>query len=515
MSSPSPPGISSLGPLIEMRGITKRFGMVVANKGIDFTIHGGEVHAVLGENGAGKTTLMNILYGLYRADSGKILVRGEPVSIRSPKDAIALKIAMVHQQFELVPTLTVAENVGLGLKAEREPFLNLGGVVKRIGELAAEYGLLVNPSALVGQLSVGERQRVEIIKALYREADTLILDEPTSVLTPQEADRLFHFMRSMANEGRAVVVITHKLPEVMVVSDRVTVLRHGEVVARLLTKDTNPDELAEKMVGREVSHGEGAPRAESSGNIGLEVREVSALNDKGSIALDRISFSLHSGEILGVAGVAGNGQTELVDVLTGMRKVTGGKVVVEGADVTGASPRKMIEHGIGQVPEDRTGMGLVLDMSIAENLVLEMRNDPRFERRYLLDGEQVRLNAERLVEEYSISCGSVQSPARTLSGGNMQKLVLAKVLSRSPKVLIAAQPTAGLDVGATEFIMKKLREQRNLGVAILLVSTDLNEIMTLSDRIACIFEGRIMGIVPAATAELKEIGLMMGGVKRN
>jgi simple sugar transport system ATP-binding protein len=366
----------------------------------------------------------------------------------------------------------------------------------------------------VGQLSVGERQRVEIIKALYREADTLILDEPTSVLTPQEADRLFHFMRSMASEGRAVVVITHKLPEVMAVSDRVTVLRHGEVVARLRTRDTNPDELAEKMVGRELSHGEGAPEGESSGSVALDVQEVSALSDNGSPALNRISFSLRKGEILGVAGVAGNGQTELVEVLTGMRKVTGGKVLLEGVDVTGASPRKMIERGVGQVPEDRTGTGLVLDMSIAENLVLEMRTDPRFEKRFLVDGEQVRLNAERLVKEYSIACGGVQAPARTLSGGNMQKLVLAKVLSRSPKVLIAAQPTAGLDVGASEFIMNKLREQRGLGVAILLVSSDLNEVMTLSDRIACIFEGKTMGIVPAATAEMKEIGLMMGGVKK-
>ncbi len=301
----------------------------------------------------------------------------------------------------------------------------------------------------------------------------------------------------------------------MAVSDRVTVLRRGEVVARLLTKDTNPDELAEKMVGREFSHAEGAPEGESSGQVALEVREVSALNDKGSSALDRISFSLHKGEILGVAGVAGNGQTELVEVITGMRKLSGGKVIVEGVDVTGASPRKMIESGVGQVPEDRAGTGLVLDLSIAENLVLEMRNDPRFEKRHLLDGEQVRLNAERLVKEYSISCGGVQASAGTLSGGNMQKLVLAKVLSRSPKVLIAAQPTAGLDVGATEFIIGKLREQRKLGVAILLVSSDLNEIMTISDRIACMFEGKIMGIVSASTAGMKEIGLMMGGVKKN
>lgn len=515
MSDLSPPRQQPALPLIEMKGITKRFSGVVANNSIDFAIYGGEVHALLGENGAGKTTLMNVLYGLYRADSGEIRVRGERANIRSPKDAIALKIAMVHQHFELVPTLTVAENVGLGLKAKREPFLNLESVVERVNELAKDYGLLVNPNARVEQLSVGERQRVEIIKALYREADTLILDEPTSVLTPQEVEGLFHFMRSMAAEGRAVVVITHKLPEVIAVSDRVTVLRHGEVVARLRTKDTTPDELAEKMVGREVRHEEGFSEGKPSEQVVLEIRQVSALNDKRVLALDNISLSLRAGEILGIAGVAGNGQAELAEILTGMRKVASGIVLVQGRDVTNASPREMIEHGVAHIPEDRMGSGLVLDMSIAENLVLEVRNDPRFEKRYLLDNEQVHLNARRLVEEYSIACGGVDAPARTLSGGNMQKLVLAKVLSRKPKVLVAALPTSGLDVGATEFITEKLREQRRLGVGILLISSDLNEIMSLSDRIACIFEGKIMGILPAATAALKEIGLMMGGVAKN
>jgi general nucleoside transport system ATP-binding protein len=514
LSDISPPRPSSTLPLIEMKGITKRFSGVVANNSIDFVVYGGEIHALLGENGAGKTTLMNILYGLYKADSGQILVRGQRVAIRSPKDAIALKIAMVHQHFELVPTLTVAENVGLGLKSEMEPLLNLESVVKRINELAKGYGLLVNPSASVAQLSVGERQRVEIIKALYREPDTLILDEPTSVLTPQEIEGLFHFMGSMAAEGRAVVVITHKLPEVMAVSDSVTVLRHGEVVARLKTKDTNPNELAEKMVGREIRREEAMLEGKPSDKTALEIHGVSALNDKGVLALDDISFSLRAGEILGLAGVAGNGQTELAEILAGMRKVTTGNVLVQGIDVTNASPKEMIKHGVGQIPEDRIGSGLVLDMSIAENLVLELRTDPRFEKRYMLDNGQVHANAQRLVEQYSISCGGVDAPARTLSGGNMQKLILAKVLSRNPKVLVAAQPTSGLDVGATEFITEKIREQRRLGVGILLISGDLNEITSMSDRIACIFEGKIMGILPSATAELKEIGLMMGGIKK-
>ncbi len=500
--------------MIEMKGITKRFSGVVANNSIDFTIYQGEVHALLGENGAGKTTLMNILYGLYKADSGEILVHGEPVNIRSPKDAIALKIAMVHQYFELVQTLTVAENVGLGLKAKREPYLNLDDVVKRINELAKEYGLLVNPDSKVEQLSVGERQRVEIIKALYREPELLILDEPTSVLTPQEAGGLFQFIRSMAKGGRAVVVITHKLLEVMDVSDRVTVLRRGEVVARLETKKTNPDELAEKMVGRAISHKEAGLGGEPLVKVALEVRQVSARNDKGALALNDVSFQLREGEILGIAGVAGNGQTELAEVLSGMRKVSNGRVIVQGLDLTNRSPNEIIEHGVGHIPEDRIGAGLVLDMSIAENLILEQRTDGRFEKRYVLDNDHINENAKSLVKEFSITCGGVDAPARTLSGGNMQKLILAKILSRHPRVLIAAQPTSGLDVGSTEFIHEKIEEQKALGVGILLISSDLSEVMSLSNRIACISEGKIMGIVPAASAKLEEIGLMMGGIAK-
>jgi len=514
MSQASSAPIPRPPPLIEMKGITKRFSGVVANNSIDFSIFGGEVHALLGENGAGKTTLMNILYGLYRADSGEILVRGQRATIRSPKDAIALKIAMVHQQFELVPTLTVAENVGLGLKSKQEPLLNLEDVTLRINDLANDYDLQVTPGTLVGQLSVGERQRVEIIKALYRDPDTLILDEPTSVLTPQEAEGLFHFVRSMAVEGRAVVVITHKLNEVMAISDKVTVLRHGEVVARLDTKQTNPAELAEKMVGRGLSHQEVTSPLRPSEGMALEIVQVSSLNDKGAIALDNITLSLRRGEVLGVAGVAGNGQTELAEVLTGMRKVTQGKIIVEGVNLTNVAPRVMIEHGVGNVPEDRIGTGLILDMSIAENLVLESRNDARYEKNYVVDSVQVHQNAKRLVEEYSISCGSVDAPARTLSGGNMQKLILAKVLSRHPKLLIVAQPTSGLDVASTQFITQKLLEQASLGVGILLISSDLNEVMTLSDRIACISDGKIMGTLPRTEATSESIGLMMGGIAK-
>jgi len=502
-------------PIVEMRGITKSFGRVLANDNADLKIFPGQVHALLGENGAGKTTLMNILYGLYRADSGEVLVRGEKVRIRSPKDAIALKIGMVHQNFELVTTLTVAENVGLGLKARREPLLDLETVKKRIGELANEYGLAVNPDAKVEQLSVGERQRVEIIKALYRETDLLILDEPTSVLTPQEAEGLFRFIRSMAAEGRGVVVITHKLAEVIQVSDSVTVLRHGAVVANLETRQTTTDELAEKMMGREVPGEARVAGAPSGGEAPvLEVVGLSAYNDKGSLALDNLSFSLRGGEILGLTGVAGNGQTELEEVLAGMRKASGGNVLLRGKDVTNSSPREVIEMGVGCIPADRLGAALVLDMSIADNLVLETRYDGRFRSGVLLNPQGIRENAAKLVKQYSISCGSIDAPARTLSGGNMQKLVLAKILSRGPQVIVAVQPTAGLDVGATSFIYEKLREQRGMGVAVLLISGDLNEIMSLSDRVACIYNGRMMGTLPADKVEMKQLGLMMGGIQR-
>jgi ABC-type uncharacterized transport system ATPase subunit len=511
---PSSDRASSGPPLVEMRGVTKRFGRVVANDSVDFKIYPGEVKALLGENGAGKTTLMNVLYGLYKADSGEIFVRGKRVAIRSPKDSIAQKIAMVHQHFELVNTLTVTENVGLGLRMRREPLLDLTSVTKRIQELADEYGLAVDPQAKVEQLSVGEKQRVEIIKALYRQADLLILDEPTSVLTPQESEGLFRFIRSMAAQGRAVVVITHKLLEVMEVSDRVIVMRHGAVVANLETRQTSPTELAEKMVGRELNVESSPRQGAEQAEVLLEVRDVTAFNDKGSKALDHISLALRRGEILGLAGVAGNGQTELEEILGGMRRVSSGSVWIGGSDATNLSPGSYIAMGVGCIPEDRVGTALIMDMSIAENLMLETRNDARYSHRAVLNAKAVRENAVRLVEQYSIACGSIDSPARTLSGGNMQKLLLAKILSRSPKILVAAQPTAGLDVGAASFITQKLIEQRSLGVGILLISGDLNEITSLSDRVACIYNGKIMGIVPADKVQIGELGLMMGGVAR-
>lgn len=483
----------------------------MANDRVDFELAAGEVHALLGENGAGKTTLMNMLYGMYSADDGEIRVRGKSVKISSPKDAIALGIAMVHQRFELVNTLTVSENVALGLKARKEPLLDLGTVSERVAELSKKYGLKVSPEALIQQLSVGERQRVEIIKALYREAGILILDEPTSVLNPDEAVELFALLRSMAKEGRSVVVITHKLPEVMAVSDRVTVLRKGRVVGTYLTKETSPSELAIAMVGHDITAGTNA--AQATGGVILELKGIYAMNDKGSMGLKDLSLTLSGGEILGIAGVAGNGQSELVDVLTGIRKTEKGSVVVRGAEVTNRGPNDMMQAGIGVVPEDRVGAGLIMEFSIADNLVLERRELKPFSDRGLLNDTAIRAYAEETAKEYSIVTPDVSLPAYTLSGGNLQRLLLAKVLSRNPSVLIVAQPTAGLDVGATQFIWEKLRSERGKGVGILLISSDLNEIEILSDRIACIYDGSIMGVVPAAEADVKKLGLMMGGVK--
>ena len=506
--------------IIEMRGITKRFPGVLANDHIDFDLKACEVHALLGENGAGKTTLMNILYGLYRPDEGEIRVRSKPVAIRSPKDAIDLGIGMVHQHFTLIPTMSVTENIVLGLKSATEPLLDLGRAEKRIAELSKIYNLKVDPQAKVEQLSIGERQRVEIIKALYRGAQALILDEPTSVLTPQETEDLFRTLRSMVEEGLTIIFITHKLPEVMAISDRVTVLRRGKVVARIETKQTNPMELSKKMVGREVLFSIEKHRAEK-GKIVLEVENLWALSDKGQPALKNVSFSIHEGEILGVAGVAGNGQRELAEVLTGMRKATEGKVYIFGKDMTNRSPKKIIEQGVGHIPEDRVGMGLIMGFSVAENLILEMHSKPPFshrwflpfDKKYFLDEQEIRKHAERLIQEYDITTPSADAPARNLSGGNLQRLILAKVLYRNPKLLVAAKPTSGLDVGATEFIRNKLMEQKEKEVAILLISEDLNEIMSLSDRIAVMYEGKIVGIIPAAKAKIREIGLMMAGVK--
>ena len=508
--------------ILEMRGITKRFPGVLANDQIDFDIKAGEVHALLGENGAGKTTLMNVLYGLWRPDAGEIRIRGKRVVLKSPKDAIELGIGMVHQHFMLVPPLTVTENVILGLKSTRGPLLDLDRAEKRIVELSKKYGLKVDPKAKIEQLSVGERQRVEIIKTLYRGAQTLILDEPTAVLTPPEVKELMEIIRQMAKEGLAVIpFITHKLPEVMAISNRVTVLRRGKVTARIGTKRTDERELAKKMVGREVIF-RVKRRKVRMGKVTLEVKNLGALNDRGLPALKNVSFSIREGEILGVAGVAGNGQREMAEVLTGLRKATGGKVYTQGKDMTNKSPGKFIDQGVGHIPEDRLGMGLIMDFSIAENMILETHSKSPFShrwfmpfnRKWFLNKKEIDKHADRLISEYNIVTPSKDVPARNLSGGNLQRLILARELSRNPKILIANQPTRGLDVGATEFIREKVIEQREKGMAIMLISEDLEEIISMSDRIAVMYEGKIVGLIPAAKAKIKEIGLMMAGAKQ-
>ncbi|MFX1292989.1 MAG: ABC transporter ATP-binding protein [Promethearchaeota archaeon] len=497
--------------LVEMQEITKRFPGVLANDTINFELKACEIHALLGENGAGKTTLMNILYGLYRCDSGEIKIQGAPVNIKSPKDAIAIGIGMVHQHFTLIPTMTVAENVILGLKSSKGPLLNLTEAEKQIIELSRTYNLEVDPKAKVEQLPMGIRQRVEIIKTLYRGARILILDEPTSVLTPLEIKNFFDALKSMVKEGLTVVFITHKLPEVFAISDRVTVLRRGRFVETVETKSTNPKDLSIKMVGREIHSGQERIDIKHD-KVVLDVQDLKTMNDKGQEALKGISFSIKEGEILGIAGISGNGQKELADVLSGMRPSTYGTIRFLKQDITNYPPKKLIEIGIGDIPEDRAGTGLLMNFSIAENLILESHTKTPFSNRSFLNKKEIRKYAEKIIKEYEIDTPNPNVPVRNLSGGNLQKVLLAKVLSRNPKLLILAQPTAGLDVGATEFISKKIMEERERQVAILLISEDLERIMTLSDRIAVIFEGKIVGIVPTTDAEISEIGRMMTGV---
>jgi simple sugar transport system ATP-binding protein len=498
--------------VVEMQGITKRFPGVLANDNINFELKACEIHALLGENGAGKTTLMNILYGLYRLDSGEIKIQGVPVHLKSPKDAITIGIGMVHQHFTLIPTMTVAENIILGVKSSKGPLLNLAEAEKQIIELSKTYNLEIDPKAKVEQLPMGIRQRVEIIKTLYRGARILILDEPTSVLTPLEINNFFDALKSMVKEGLTVVLITHKLPEVFAISDRVTVLRRGRFVETIKTKLTNPKDLSIKMVGREIHPGKERVDIKPD-KVVLDVQGLKTMNDKGQEALKGISFSIHEGEILGIAGISGNGQKELADVLSGMRPSTNGTIHFLKQDVTNYTPKKLIEIGIGDIPEDRAGIGLLMNFSIAENLILESHTKTPFSHRWFLNQNEIRKYAEKIIQEYEIDTPSVYVPVRNLSGGNLQKVLLAKVLSRNPKLLILAQPTAGLDVGATEFISKKILEERERQVAILLISEDLERIMTLSDRIAVFYEGKIVGIVPTADAKISEIGRMMTGVE--
>jgi len=510
---------SARAPILQARGITKRFPGVVANDQVDLDLYPGEIVALLGENGAGKTTLMNVIYGLYRADEGDVLVDGEQVELNNPGDAIARGIGMVHQHFQLVPPMTVTENLILGAEiTNRAGLLDFDRARRRVRELSEEHGLAVDPDAVIEELPVGVQQRVEILKALYREARILILDEPTAVLTPQEIRDLFRVMRGLAAKGHAIIFITHKLREVLDVAHRIVVMRAGRLVGQALPQESTQQSLAAMMVGREVilqvPKGVAQP-----GPVVLNVDGLSVADERPASTLCRhlavrdASLHVRAGEILGVAGVQGNGQTELVEALTGLRKPVGGTVTIGGTDVTHASPRARTTLGMAHIPENRHRYGMVDQDPISDNLVLDTYHQPPFARRGLRNDAAIAENAQRLVEQFSVHTPSIDTAAGSLSGGNQQKVVVARELGRPIKLLIAAQPTRGLDVGSIEFIHGRIVEQRDSGVAVLLVSAELDEILSLSDRIAVMYEGEIIATLEAAGATRERIGLLMAGVR--
>ncbi|WP_416386120.1 ABC transporter ATP-binding protein [Alkalithermobacter thermoalcaliphilus] len=494
-----------------MVNITKKFGNFVANDNINLTVHKGEVHALLGENGAGKSTLMNILYGLYKQTSGDIYIYGKKVNIDNPNVAIAHGIGMVHQHFMLIPPFTVAENIILGMEPTKGlNVIDMQKAIEDVREISKKYSLYVDPLAKVEDISVGMQQRVEILKALYRGAEILILDEPTAVLTPQEIKELIQIMRNLTNEGKSIILITHKLKEIKEAADFCTVIRRGKYIDTVDVSKTTEDELASMMVGREVSFKvDKKPMIPS--DVVLRVDSLVAKDNRGINVLDGLSLEVRKGEILGIAGIDGNGQSELVEVLTGLRQAESGSVYINGKEVTNKTPREIFESGICNIPEDRQKRGLVLDFTVAENMILENYAKPQFSKGFRLLEENISKFAKELIEKFDVRPNDETLKARALSGGNQQKIIIAREVTNDPDLLIATQPTRGLDVGAIEFVHKSLVEQRNKGKAVLLVSLELDEVMSVSDRIAVIYEGKIVGIVDAKEADENVLGLMMAG----
>jgi len=506
--------------VLEAKNITKKFPGVLANDKVDFNLHKGEIHALLGENGAGKSTLMNVLYGLYKPESGEVIVDGKQMELDSSRDAIQHGIGMVHQHFMLIPVFTVTENIMLGAETDHRaapnenPLIKLdrNEVAKKVRELSHQYGLEVDPEATVGDLPVGIQQRVEIVKALYRKANILILDEPTAVLTPQESDDLFRIMHELTEKGVSIIFITHKLKEVLKVADRITVMRAGRVVGTAIPKDSNEQKLAEMMVGREVILTVMKKPAKPTDEV-LKVENLKVKDVRGLESVNDVSFSVRAGEVLGVAGVQGNGQTELAEALTGLRHIESGRFMLAGKELTNKPPRVITEAGLANIPEDRQRHGLVLSYSVADNMMLCDYYQPRFSKGVVIQQNLVDANANKLIKEYDVRTPSPFVNAGKLSGGNQQKVIVARELSRPVQLVIASQPTRGLDVGSIEYIHKEIIIMRDRGVAVLLVSAELDEIMSLSDRIVVMYRGQIVATVNTKDTSREQLGLWMAGVQ--
>lgn len=499
--------------VIEMLNIRKVFGNFVANDNITLQLKKGEIHALLGENGAGKSTLMNVLFGLYQPNGGEIRVKGKKVNIANPNVANDLGIGMVHQHFMLVDTFTVTENIILGSEPKKGGQIDIERAEKEVHELSERYGLAVDPKAKIADISVGMQQRVEILKTLYRGADILIFDEPTAVLTPQEIQELIQIMKALVREGKSIILITHKLKEIMEVCDRVTVIRRGKGIGTLNVSETNPNELAALMVGREV-HFKTEKQPPKVGKPVLEIEDLVVKDSRGITAVDHLHLTVHAGEIVGIAGVDGNGQTELIEAITGLMKSESGSIRLNGKEIRNLTPRQITETGVGHIPQDRHKHGLVLDFPIGENMVLQTYYKEPYSKRGILNFKAIYDKARQLIQEFDVRTPDEYTKARALSGGNQQKAIIGREVDRDPDLLIAAQPTRGLDVGAIEFIHKRLIEQRDKGKAVLLVSFELDEIMNVSDRIAVIYEGKIVAIVDPKETTEQELGLLMAGSKR-